>query len=124
MVIIAGFSQGIEISHSLWRPKSTWSFEPALLLPTRQFHRAGPDWPATPRPALIVHLLRVAGKVVLFAPHNVSGLASRWQQSRQFRQHLFLLSMPELVASKLICAHLEFDCNPCVFTILVKGYGF
>ena len=100
-MIMTGFGERSEVTHPLGGPKLAGAFEPALLLPTRRFHRPRANRPAAPVPFPVVHPFCLARKIVLFAPEGFARRTRPGFESGELMEQAFFFSVAQLVPPRL-----------------------
>src|ERR1700691_4965389 len=105
MVIAAGFIEGDQVTESLLSPELAGTFEPALLLTTSRFSRAGANRPALAGNALVIHPGGVVGKIVLLPGQHFTRCSAFLFQPSQLGQHFLFLSVPELMQPRFHPRH-------------------
>lgn len=78
---------------SKWRNPGFFQNWPGRLCRHRRVQQ--PDSPAPPGQRLMMHPPGMTRKIALFAPDDFSPRAPSARQYRQFRQHRFLLAVPQ-----------------------------
>ena len=99
-MVAARFGQGAEMAQTFGGPKLAGAFEAALSLPTRGLYRAGANRPTAPLNRPVIHAAGVGHEIVLFASHHFSRRPARDFQRGDLPQHLLLLPVAQLVATR------------------------